>query len=248
MNSKKVASDGSVRSSKSKKSVKNTAKKSSEKEKTWSVIDDLSLDYSCAETNHDLDAPTFVISLAAQMAGMHPQTLRQYDRLGLVKPQRARGGGRRYSPRDLAKLRYVQKLSQELGVNLTGIQLVLELNDKVSALEAEVQELRREIRSQSPVKNRVFMADGSGKVLQRARNLRASETSTTEVALENAQTEDNPDTAGSNLDSSEVARKELPGRSSNMSRSEMVVWGETPRTYNRLVALMKTILRLNNSR
>jgi MerR family transcriptional regulator/heat shock protein HspR len=67
------------------------------------------------------DAKVLIISVAARLAGMHPQTLRQYDRLGLVQPGRATGGGRRYSARDVALLREVQRLSQEDGVNLAGI-------------------------------------------------------------------------------------------------------------------------------
>ena len=70
------------------------------------------------------DAPVFVISVAAELAGMHAQTLRQYDRLGLVSPGRTPGGGRRYSPRDVALLREVQRLSQEDGVNLAGIKRI----------------------------------------------------------------------------------------------------------------------------
>ena len=74
----------------------------------------------------DDDTPVFVISVAAELAGMHAQTLRQYDRIGLVSPSRTRGGGRRYSARDVALLREVQRLSQEEGVSLAGIQRILE--------------------------------------------------------------------------------------------------------------------------
>jgi MerR family transcriptional regulator/heat shock protein HspR len=87
----------------------------------------------------------FVISVAAAMAGMHPQTLRQYDRLGLVTPQRTGGGGRRYTPRDVALLREVQRLSQEEGVNLAGIKRVIELEHQVEALQARVQELHEQL-------------------------------------------------------------------------------------------------------
>ena len=83
----------------------------------------------------------FVISVAAQLAGMHPQTLRQYDRLGLVTPGRSGGGGRRYSARDVALLREVQRLSQEEGVNLAGIKRVIELENQVAALQERVAEL-----------------------------------------------------------------------------------------------------------
>jgi MerR family transcriptional regulator, heat shock protein HspR len=91
------------------------------------------------------DAPVFVISVAAELAGMHAQTLRQYDRLGLVSPDRTRGGGRRYSPRDVALLREVQRLSQEDGVNLAGIKRIIELESQVEALQARVHELLEEL-------------------------------------------------------------------------------------------------------
>ena len=87
------------------------------------------------------DAPVFVISVAAQLAGMHAQTLRQYDRLGLVSPDRAPGRGRRYSVRDIERLREVQRLSQDEGVNLAGIKHIRGLQDEVAALRARVAEL-----------------------------------------------------------------------------------------------------------
>ena len=91
------------------------------------------------------DAPVFVISVAAELAGMHAQTLRQYDRLGLVSPGRTPGGGRRYSPRDVALLREVQRLSQEDGVNLAGIKRIIDLESEVEALQQRVQELITEV-------------------------------------------------------------------------------------------------------
>ena len=93
------------------------------------------------------DAPVFVISVAAELAGMHAQTLRQYDRLGLVSPGRTSGGGRRYSPRDVALLREVQRLSQEDGVNLAGIKRIIELESRVGALQARVHELLDELET-----------------------------------------------------------------------------------------------------
>ena len=93
------------------------------------------------------DAQVFVISVAAELAGMHAQTLRQYDRLGLVSPGRTRGGGRRYSPRDVALLREVQRLSQEEGVNLAGIKRIIDLEHQVQALQSRVSELRQELAS-----------------------------------------------------------------------------------------------------
>ncbi len=89
----------------------------------------------------DEHTPVFVISVAAELAGMHAQTLRQYDRLGLVTPSRTRGGGRRYSARDVELLREVQRLSQEEGVSLSGIARILELENAVEALRSRVAEL-----------------------------------------------------------------------------------------------------------
>jgi MerR family transcriptional regulator, heat shock protein HspR len=93
----------------------------------------------------DDDTPVFVISVAAQLAGMHAQTLRQYDRLGLVSPSRTRGGGRRYSGRDVALLREVQRLSQEEGVNLAGIKRIIELEQLVDELRARLEEMAQEL-------------------------------------------------------------------------------------------------------
>ena len=94
-----------------------------------------------AKTGSD-DAITFVISVAAELAGMHPQTLRQYDRLGLVIPARTKGRGRRYTNRDVQRLRDVQRMSQEEGINLAGIRRILELERRVEALEEECDALR----------------------------------------------------------------------------------------------------------
>jgi len=91
------------------------------------------------------DAKVLIISVAARLAGMHPQTLRQYDRLGLVQPGRAGGGGRRYSERDVALLREVQKLSQEEGVNLAGIKRIIGLEQLVGDLQERVRELEHEL-------------------------------------------------------------------------------------------------------
>ena len=93
----------------------------------------------------DEDSPVFVISIAAQLSGLHAQTLRSYDRLGLVTPGRASGGGRRYSARDIAVLREVQRLSQEEGVNLAGIKRIIDLENEVDALRSRVTELIEEL-------------------------------------------------------------------------------------------------------
>ncbi|GAA2618317.1 heat shock protein transcriptional repressor HspR [Streptomyces tubercidicus] len=88
------------------------------------------------------ESPVYVISVAAQLSGLHPQTLRQYDRLGLVSPDRTAGRGRRYSARDIELLRTVQQLSQDEGINLAGIKRIIELEHQVAALQQRVVELQ----------------------------------------------------------------------------------------------------------
>ena len=108
------------------------------------------------------DLPVYVISVAAQLANMHPQTLRAYDRLGLVSPGRSAGRGRRYSMRDILALREIQRLSQEEGVNLSGIKLILdqlrELEQArrlVAELHAELAQARVELESTRAVAARL---------------------------------------------------------------------------------------------
>ena len=115
----------------------------------------------------DDDTPVFVISVAAELAGMHAQTLRQYDRLGLVTPGRSGGGGRRYSSRDVELLREVQRLSQEEGVSLPGIARILELENQVTALRSRVAELSAQLEAvqAGPGRTtRVFSVSPSGDV------------------------------------------------------------------------------------
>jgi MerR family transcriptional regulator/heat shock protein HspR len=116
----------------------------------------------------DESTPVFVISVAAQLAGMHPQTLRQYDRLGLVSPGRTSGRGRRYSAQDVATLREVQRLSQDEGVNLAGIKRILELEAEVGALREQVSQLLAELaqaHERLVTQRRVFAADPSGGIV-----------------------------------------------------------------------------------
>ena len=108
----------------------------------------------------------YVISVAAELAGMHPQTLRQYDRLGLVSPARTAGRGRRYSWRDVQRLRQVQALSQE-GVNLEGISRILALEDELERQRGENRALRAEnraLRARQAAVERVFAAAADGEV------------------------------------------------------------------------------------
>src|SRR6478609_246896 len=90
------------------------------------------------------DAPVYVISVAAELSGLHPQTLRQYDRLGLVSPGRSTGRGRRYSAREIELLRDVARLSAD-GVSLVGIKRILELEAHIDALQRQVVELQSRV-------------------------------------------------------------------------------------------------------
>ena len=108
------------------------------------------------------DTPVYVISVAAELSGLHPQTLRAYDRLGLVSPGRSPGRGRRYSMRDILALREVQRLSQDEGVNLSGIKQILDLADELerarqaaAQLHAEIARLRDELESTRAVAARL---------------------------------------------------------------------------------------------
>lgn len=116
------------------------------------------------------DTPVYVISIAAQLSGLHPQTLRTYDRMGLVSPGRASGRGRRYSARDIAALREIQRLSQEEGVNLAGIQKILELQrsndelrDELARLRRLVEDLGTELESTRAVAARLAQLRGEGR-------------------------------------------------------------------------------------
>ena len=114
----------------------------------------------------DYDAPVFPVSIAAQLAGMHAQTLRGYDRLGLVVPRRSKGRGRRYSLRDIARLRHVQRLSQEEGINLEGIRRVLQLEEHIDILQQQLGRLNETLHRlrETPEAARLFTAETGGAV------------------------------------------------------------------------------------
>jgi MerR family transcriptional regulator/heat shock protein HspR len=92
------------------------------------------------------DEPCYVISVAARMVGMHAQTLRYYERAGIIEPSRSRGRIRLYSPADIARLRQIQRLISELGVNLAGAEIILRLNDRIREMDEEMGRLRVEMQ------------------------------------------------------------------------------------------------------
>lgn len=129
----------------------------------------------------DEDAPVFAIAVAAELAGMHPQTLRQYDRIGLVVPGRTRGGSRRYSPRNIEQLREVAGLSAD-GMSLPAIARLLDLEDEVRMLRRRVIELEGALRAERQNRPgvRIFAAGATGVVpVTGGRRIRRS----TEVVL-----------------------------------------------------------------
>jgi MerR family transcriptional regulator/heat shock protein HspR len=118
--------------------------------------------------HHDIDddAPIFAIAIAAELSGMHPQTLRQYDRLGLVVPARTPGGSRRYSLRHVAQLREVARMSAD-GIGLPAIARILELEDRVRELHGRVRDLEERVRTELERRPgaRVFAAGATGAVV-----------------------------------------------------------------------------------
>lgn len=124
----------------------------------------------------DINAPLFTVTVAARLADMHPQTLRGYDRLGLVVPSRAKGRGRRYCLKDVAKLRHIQRLSQEEGINLEGIRRILDLEERLDTVQEQLgylTELLRRRQSDADHAARLFTAEAGGEVhLGRARTPR----------------------------------------------------------------------------
>jgi MerR family transcriptional regulator, heat shock protein HspR len=98
------------------------------------------------EYERDEDRAVYIISVAAELAGVHPQTLRIYERKGLVAPKRTSGNTRRYSDRDIALLRQIQDLTQESGINLAGVKMIIELQAQLTALRAETDELQERLR------------------------------------------------------------------------------------------------------
>jgi MerR family transcriptional regulator, heat shock protein HspR len=105
------------------------------------------------------DRPRYMISVAAELVGMHPQTLRVYETKGLVRPRRTPGNTRLYSEADLERLRLIQRLTTELGLNLAGVETVLRLEDELSRLRTRLERLEREMREEIQRVHRQYRRD-----------------------------------------------------------------------------------------
>ena len=95
------------------------------------------------------DRPRYMISVAADLVGMHPQTLRMYEQKGLVRPQRTSGNTRLYSETDVQRLKLIQRLTTELGLNLAGVEMVLRLEDQMNRMQRRMQRMEREMRERT---------------------------------------------------------------------------------------------------
>ena len=105
------------------------------------------------------ERPMYMISVAAELAGVHPQTLRTYENKGLVRPKRTPGGTRLYSEADVERLRIIQRLTTELGLNLAGVELVLRLEDELRKAHAQVERLQQQLRREVQDVHRQYRRD-----------------------------------------------------------------------------------------
>ena len=94
-------------------------------------------------TYRNPDEPVYMISVASQLAGLHPQTVRLYERMGLIAPQRVSNKNRLYSERDIERLLQIRRFTQDMGVNLAGVEIILDLLKRVETMQEEMEELRR---------------------------------------------------------------------------------------------------------
>jgi len=107
----------------------------------------------------------YVISVAAELAGVHPQTLRIYERKGLVRPKRTAGNTRRYSERDIELLQQIHEMTQERGINLAGVKLIIEMQAELAALRERTEQLERELRGSRRFAKRFRAADAQGAIV-----------------------------------------------------------------------------------
>jgi MerR family transcriptional regulator, heat shock protein HspR len=103
--------------------------------------------------------PRYMISIAAELVGMHPQTLRVYEQKGLVRPKRTAGNTRLYSQRDVDRLRLIQRLTTEVGLNLAGVELVLRMEDELKRAQAQIERLERRVREEVAAVHKQYRRD-----------------------------------------------------------------------------------------
>lgn len=96
----------------------------------------------------DREEPCYVISVAARLVNMHPQTLRYYERLGLIEPSRSRGRIRLYSHRDIERLQHIHRLMEELGVNLAGVEVIMNMTERIYQMESEMREIQERMEAE----------------------------------------------------------------------------------------------------
>jgi MerR family transcriptional regulator/heat shock protein HspR len=100
---------------------------------------------------HEYDEPVYLISVVAKALDIHPQTLRQYEREGLISPSRTDGKMRLYSQKDIDRIHMILRLTRELGVNLAGVDIILQFKDKIDDMEGEIKELREKLAKSMPI-------------------------------------------------------------------------------------------------
>ncbi|MCD6552541.1 MAG: MerR family transcriptional regulator [Chloroflexi bacterium] len=99
-------------------------------------------------SSHPMDEPCYAISVAAKLVNLHPQTLRHYEKLGLVSPYRSEGARRLYSPRDIERLRKIVRLTNDLGVNLAGVEVILNMCEQMAKMQAEMERMQAEFEAE----------------------------------------------------------------------------------------------------
>jgi len=114
------------------------------------------------------DEPVYVISIAARLVGVHPQTLRTYERMGFVRPRRTSRGQRLYCESDLERVRQIRRMTEEMGVNLAGVEIILNLLERVEQLQSQVERLMQEVE-RGPRQLKAPAQDASGDALQQPR-------------------------------------------------------------------------------
>lgn len=108
----------------------------------------------------EVDAPLYMISVAARMVNLHPQTLRHYEKIGLVEPARSAGGTRMYSPRNIEKLKKISRLIENLGVNLAGVEVILKMSKQIEELQSKIKAIEAQYQDEIQKIPQIFIEEG----------------------------------------------------------------------------------------